>query len=128
MVGEVMDVLFVVVLVAMALLSAAVPIAWGVYSAWAGSRAGQPNGGAVPRSQTELDELVAQLSRQLGAYSNLPINKRAGQRQQISSMLTQMNQRMRGMNSLGRERYGTRAGELSSMAAKAGIDWRAPSC
>jgi hypothetical protein len=122
-----MDVLFVVVLVAMALLSAAVPIAWGVYGAWAGSRAGQPNGGTALRSQTELDELVAQLSRQLGAYSNLPINKRAGQRQQISSMLTQMNQRMR-MDSLGRERYRARAGELSSMAAKAGIDWRAPPC
>jgi hypothetical protein len=122
-----MDVLFVVVLVTMALLSCVVPIAWGIYGAWAGSRVRQPSGGAVPRSQYELDELVAQLSRQLGAYSNLPINKRAGERQQISSMLTQMNKRMGGMDRLGRQRYTARAGELSSMAAKAGIDWRAPS-
>jgi hypothetical protein len=122
-----MDVLFVVVLVTMALLSVAVPIAWGLYGAWAGSRVRQPNGGAVPRSQIELDDLVAQLSRQLGAYSNLPINKRAGQRQQISSMLTQINTRVGRMDSLGRERYTARAGELSSMARKAGIDWRTPS-
>lgn len=122
-----MDVLFVVVLAALALFSAAMPIAWGIYGAWAGTRTGRPNGGAAPRSQTELDELVVQLSRQLGAYSNLPINKRAGQRQQISSMLMQMNLQMRGMDSLGRERYSTRAGELSGMAAQAGIDWRAPS-
>ncbi|HEY7474210.1 MAG TPA: hypothetical protein VH679_04315, partial [Vicinamibacterales bacterium] len=82
-----MDLFFLGTLVSLALLSAAMPIAWGLFLAWTGRASGQPSGGAVVTSQADLDQLVAQLARQLGAYSNLPINKRAGQRQQISSML-----------------------------------------
>jgi hypothetical protein len=103
------------------------PIAWGLFLAWTGRPSGQPSGGVAVTSQADLDQLVAQLSRQLGAYSNLPINKRAGQRQQISSMLTRMNQQMLGMDRLDRDRYTIRAGELSSEAAASGIEWRASS-
>lgn len=122
-----MDLFFVGLLVGLALLSAAMPIAWGLVLTWTGRRPGQPSGAAVVTSQADLDQLVAQLSRQLGAYSNLPINKRAGQRQQISSMLTRMNQQMHGMDRLDRERYTLRAGELSNKAAAAGIEWGARS-
>jgi hypothetical protein len=77
--------------------------------------------------RADMDQIIAQLTRQLGAYSNLPINKRAMQRQQISTMLTQMNGQMRHLDTMSRERYDLRANQLSGMAAENGIDWRAPS-
>jgi len=125
-----MDALLFVVLGVLGLLSWLVPIAGVALMLWVASRAarGADSGSVGAATDTaDMDQLIAQLTRQLGAYSNLPINKRAMQRHQISSMLTQMDGQMRHLDTMGRERDDLRANQLSGMAAEAGIDWRAAS-
>ena len=125
-----MEALLLVVLGVLGLLSWLVPIGGIVLMLWVASRdARGADSGSVGTAtdMADMDRLVEQLTRQLGAYSNLPINKRAMQRQRISTMLTQMDGQMRHLDTTGRERYDLRTNQLSGMAAEAGIDWRAPS-
>jgi hypothetical protein len=77
-----MDAFVFVVLVGLGVFSAVVPVVWTILLVVrTNTRSGQPSGGAALTTQAELDQLVARLSRQLGAYSNLPTNKRARQRE-----------------------------------------------
>ena len=125
-----MEELLFVVLGVLGLLSWLVPFAGIAVMLWVASRAARgADSGSVGTAtdMADMDQTIAQLTRQLGAYSNLPINKRAMQRQQISTMLTQMNGQMRHLDTMSRERYDRRANQLSGMAAEAGSDWRAPS-
>ncbi len=125
-----MDALLFLVLGVLGLLSWLVPVVGFALMLWVAGRAARGADTASVRPATDMadmDQIVAELTRQLGAYSNLPINRRAMQRQQISTMLTQMNGQMRHLDTMSRERYDLRANQLSGMAAEAGIDWRAPS-
>lgn len=122
-----MDAFLFVVLGVLGLLSWLVPIGGIALMLWVASRDARGADSGSVGTTTDMDQLIAQLTRQLGAYSNLPINRRAMQRQQISTMLNQMDGEMRHLDTMGRERYDLRAHQLSGMAAEHGIDWRAPS-
>jgi len=105
---------FLIVLVVLGALGS---VAWWVFVIWAGAQ--------VFRAATsQLDGLLPQLETQLRSYQNLPPTQRAGRDAQIAAMMFKAQNEMRNIDALHRARYETRVGELSNMAAQAGIDFR----
>jgi hypothetical protein len=119
--------LLFLLIIAAALGSAGGTIAWWLFWVWSPSKTAPTPSRPSSDGETDVDRLFAQAVRQILAYSSLPATQRSGQSDQISAMLGRLSLRMRELNRRGHERYDLRANEVSSMAAEAGIDWRAPS-
>ncbi|MGH3117819.1 MAG: hypothetical protein ACRD1S_02095 [Vicinamibacterales bacterium] len=120
--------LLFLLLVGAGFLSAVGMVGWWVFMVRAAGRAAARTAGRASfGGLTDVDQLFAQAARQIAAYSSLPANQRPGQSGQIAAMLGRMDSRMRNMDHLDHKGYDLRASQLSSMAAEAGIDWRAPS-
>ena len=93
--------------------------AWWALVAWAAWN-------TFVRVRKQLDPLLESIDQQLGSISKLPPQQRLAYHGRIASMLTQANSQMRQLDSLRRQQYEVRVGELQGMAATAGIDWAPP--
>lgn len=74
----------------------------------------------------QLDRAIPDLERQLRAYERTAHHNPQTQTS-ILNGLTNVWQQMGQLNALHRQRYDVRMGELTGLAAQAGIDWSPPS-
>jgi hypothetical protein len=107
---------FIAAIVFLMILGGLGSIAWWVFVIWLGSKVWRA-------AASQLDGLLPQIEAQLRTYQYLPPSQRAGQDAQIAAMMFKLNQGMRQIDSVHRARYEARVGEISSMAAQAGIDF-----
>lgn len=82
----------------------------------------------VSNAGRQFEKELADNERRLRQLANSPYtgNQAVSQAQLMNRLMT-MNSHYRALQDLDRQRYDLRMGELSSMAAQAGIDWKPPS-
>jgi hypothetical protein len=79
------------------------------------------------RPRNEFDVFLTLLSQQIQAYNSMPAAQRQAQAAQVALLMGQMNSRMRDIDNIHRGMYEARVGEITGMAAQAGIDVTPPS-
>jgi hypothetical protein len=81
---------------------------------------------ALSSAHTDIDQLFAGLAQQIRTVSSLPQGNRVAHQPEIAAMMLRANAQMRQLQSLDRQRYETRMGDLMGQAADAGISWTPP--
>jgi hypothetical protein len=110
---------FITLFMVIAVLGALGTIAWWVFVFLIAKN-------AFTALTRDLDRAFPDLQRQIRAYQTMAQRNPQAQAL-IVSKLSQAWQQMGQLDSLHRQRYEVRAGELMGMAAQAGIDWQPPS-
>jgi hypothetical protein len=110
---------FVALIVIVGVLSALGSLAWWIFVVLLARK-------ALSSAQTDMDQLFGQLAQQIHSVSSLPARNRTAHKSDIAAMMLRAQSQMRQMESLDRQRYETRMGDLMGQAAQAGIDWTPP--
>jgi predicted PurR-regulated permease PerM len=107
--------IFIVILIIAGVVSVAGAIFWLVFFVWLAKS-------AFKQAESELGQLLPQIDQMLKAADKMSPQ----QKNQIAQMLMQANTHMGQLNDLSRQRYENTMGDLTGMAASAGIDWTPP--
>ena len=111
---------FITIIVVIAVIGAIGSIAWWVFLIWAGAK-------LFSAATRDLDRVFPQVEAALRQYQKMPAGQRPANDPRIAALMMQMNRGLRDIDAVHRARYETRVGEISSMAAQAGIDFTPPS-
>jgi hypothetical protein len=110
-----MELLFILLVIGAIVVGILSYVIWIVFFVW-----------AVKKGIESLQADMTRAQQLLQQYQFLPPPSQAQMRPEILQLLTQANAHLQQMDSLRRQRYDLKVGELHSMAAQAGIDWTPP--
>lgn len=110
-----MDPLLILLVVAVIVVGALSYVVWIVFFVWAVKK-------GIESMQADMNR-AQQLIQQ---YRLSPPAAQAHMRPDILALLAKSNAHLQQMDSLRRQQYDLKVGELQSMAAQAGINWTPP--